>query len=281
LLDWGVGPTVKVNAALALVASAGAIILLQRPTVLRRRAAIGICLLISSLATLTVLEWIFGRALGIDQFFMHVSSSAQASGRPAPYPAAAIALLTAATAASQLNSPHGVSIHRLLSGAFLGTVLLAVLGWVYGAGELSHSGIPAVSLPALTALIMLGVALFLQPGDRLIYLFRGNSASAQMMRRLGPCALILPPLLGEIRIIGVKLGWFGVQFGLAMFANLMVFAALLLIVATARALNREDKRRLSGEKEARKVQAQLQAILDHLPSSMYLRDLDERYELVN
>src|ERR1700684_3892949 len=102
-----------------------------------------------------------------------------------------------------------------------------------------------------------------------------------MTRRLIPAALIVPPLLGGLRLLGAEQGWYGVRFGLALFATSMIVVFLGLILATARSVERGDRERRRAERDASGVQVRLQAILDHLPIGIYLRGLDERYELVN
>jgi diguanylate cyclase (GGDEF)-like protein/PAS domain S-box-containing protein len=74
-------------------------------------------------------------------------------------------------------------------------------------------------------------------------------------------------------------GWFaGLSTPLLAGAALMF---LVLVGVTARSLERGSSERREAERNARGVQVRLQAILDHLPIAIYVRGLDERYELVN
>jgi diguanylate cyclase (GGDEF)-like protein/PAS domain S-box-containing protein len=283
LLSWGAAPTIKLNTALALIAAAWALVLLRHPSPLRRRLAHVTCVLIGCGAALTLFEWVFGRSLGIDQLLVQDPATAGVPGRASPQTALAVMLFAAALVTLDVRSPRARRMHQLAGGAFLATVALAALGWFYGAPELTgHSRVTGMSLPTLTALAALLVgALFLRPWAPPFTLMRGGSPTATMMRRLIPAALIVPVVLGGLRLMGAEAGWYGVRFGLALFTTSMIVVFLGLILSTARSIERGDQERRRTERAASAVQMRLQAILDHVPIGIYLRGLDERYELVN
>lgn len=283
LLSWGAAPTIKLDAGLALIAAAVAMVLLRRPSVSRRRAALACCLLVVGWAMLTLLEWILGRSLGIDQLFVHDPATAGVPGRASPQTALALALFVAVLLTLDASSARWRRTNQLFGLAFLATVGLAALGWLYGADGLTgHSRVTGLALPTLAGLVALRVgSLFLRPDAPPLALFRGGTPAATMMRRLIPAALIVPPLLGSLRLLGAERGWYDARFGLALFAISMVVAFVLLLAVTARSLERGDGERRAAERAANIVQARMQSILDHLPIGIYLRSLDGRYELVN
>ena len=283
LLSWGAAPTIKFNTALALIAAAGAIALLRSPSPARRRVALVACAVVGGLGALTLLEWVIGRSLGIDQLLIHDPATTGVPGRASPHTAIALGLFAAALATLDSRSAQLRRLHQLLAGAFLAAVVLAALGWLYAAPELTgHSRITGLSLPTLAGLAaLLAGALFLRPEAPPFALIRGSSPAASMMRRLIPAALVVPPLLGELRLLGEQAGWYHVRFGLALFASSMVVSFLGLILVTARSLARGDEERRRAEQNAGAVLVRLQAILDNLPMAIYLRGLDGRYELVN
>src|SRR5262249_12885028 len=67
-----------------------------------------------------------------------------------------------------------------------------------------------------------------------------------LARRTLPIALTLPFLLGWLRLLGQKAGYYGTEFGLALFAcaNTILFG--LLLWGTARSLNAMDEQREQG-----------------------------------
>jgi diguanylate cyclase (GGDEF)-like protein/PAS domain S-box-containing protein len=74
-------------------------------------------------------------------------------------------------------------------------------------------------------------------------------------------------------------GWFaGLSTPLPAGATLMF---LVLVGLTARSLERANAQRRASERIASGAQMRLHAVLDHLPIAIYVRGLDERYELVN
>jgi diguanylate cyclase (GGDEF)-like protein/PAS domain S-box-containing protein len=283
LLSWGAAPTIKLNMALAVIAAAWALVLLRRPSPLRRRLAHISCVLIGFVAALTLFEWVFGHSLGIDQLLLQDPTTAGVPGRASPQTALAVALFAVALLTLDVRSRGARRLHQLAGGAFLATVALAALGWLYGAPELTgHSRVTGMSLPTLTALAALLVgALFLRPWAPPFTLMRGGSPTATMMRRLVPAALVVPVVLGGLRLIGAEEGWYGVRFGVALFTTSMIVVFLGLVLSTARSVERGDEERRRSERAASAVQMRLQAILDHVPIGIYLRGLDERYELVN
>jgi PAS domain S-box-containing protein len=283
LLSWGAAPSIKFNTVIALLAGAGAMVLLRRPSPVRRRTALVACAVVGCVATLTLLEWVLGRSLGIDQLLIHDPARAGVPGRASPHTAIALGLFAAALATLDARSAGARRLHQLLGGVFLASVVLATFGWLYRAPELTgHSRVTGLSLPTLTGLASLLVgSLLLRPAAPPFALLRGPSPAATMMRRLIPAALIVPPVLGELRLLGADAGWYSVRFGLALLATSMVVTFVGLILVTARSLQRGAEERRRAERTASAVQRRLQAILDHLPIGIYLRGLDERYELVN
>ena len=69
---------------------------------------------------------------------------------------------------------------------------------------------------------------------------RDSGSGSGMIRRLLPAAVIIPTVLGLLRVQGQRLGWYDTEFG----ASLMVIMTVVLLVTaiglTARALNRAD-----------------------------------------
>jgi diguanylate cyclase (GGDEF)-like protein/PAS domain S-box-containing protein len=64
-------------------------------------------------------------------------------------------------------------------------------------------------------------------------------------------------------------------------AGSIIVRFLGVVLVTARSLARDAEKRRRAERTASAGQERLQAILDHLPIAIYLRGLDDRYELVN
>ena len=96
---------------------------------------------------------------------------------------------------------------------------------------------------------------------------------------LGQIAPLLAAAAAGAAGISAVIGWFA---GLSpALPALLALMFLVLVAVAARSLGRANMERRETERTARDVQVRLQAILDHLPIAIYVRGLDERYELVN
>jgi diguanylate cyclase (GGDEF)-like protein/PAS domain S-box-containing protein len=283
LLSWGATPTIKLNSALVLVAAAGATVLLRHPTVRRRRVALFYCLVVGCWAALTLLESVLGRSLGIDQALVHDAATAGVPGRASPHTAIALGLFAATLMTLDGGTQRVRRLHRLLEAGFLAAVVLAALGWLYGAPALTgHSRVTGVSLPTLTALVALLVGLlFLRPAAPPFALVRGSTPAATMMRRLIPAALLVPPLLGVLRLVGTQAGWYDQRFGLALFATSMVVVFIALILATARTVEKGDEGRRSGERTLAASEARFRALARLAPLGIFESDSSGSCTYVN
>lgn len=128
--------------------------------------------------------------------------------------------------------------------------LVAVLGYAYQVLSLFQVGtyIPMALNTALTfGALCLGV-LFARPDRGLMAIITSDSSGGATIRRLLPAAILLPAVLGGLRLWGQNAGLFEPNFGLALFvvANTLVFAAVIWF--NARALYREDIKRKRAER---------------------------------
>ncbi len=84
-----------------------------------------------------------------------------------------------------------------------------------------------------------------------------DTPGGMAMRRLLPVAVLVPPLMGFVRLWGEKQGHFGPGFGLALFASLNVAVVGTLAAWTAWAMLRLELRRRAATHEALKNDALL------------------------
>ena len=109
--------------------------------------------------------------------------------------------------------------------------LLGVVGYLYNVPQfykIAHY----TSLAAFTAvgLALLTLAVLAARPDRgLVSRVASSGMSGDMARRLLPTAVLVPLLLGWLRLRGQQAGWYGTEFGLALHttSNVIVFVALV------------------------------------------------------
>jgi CheY-like chemotaxis protein/PAS domain-containing protein len=283
VLSWGALPTIKLNGALALIAAATAVALLRDPSAARRRVALVACAGVGGWAVLTLLEWILGRSLGIDQLLVRDPATSGVPGRSSPHTAAALALLAGALMTLDAKAPRARLVHFLLGAAFQAAVVLAALGWLFGSSLLTgHSHITGMSPPTLAGLFaLLAGSFFLRPTAAPFALLRGGTPAASLMRRLIPAALVVPPLLGGVRLLGELADLYDDRFGLALFATSMMVTFVALTVATARAVDRGDYERRVTERTLSDSESRVRTLARLAPVGILESDISGACTNVN
>jgi PAS domain S-box-containing protein len=136
----------------------------------------------------------------------------------------------------------------VMGGGLIGW--LGVSHYLYGGEVLRFFG--PMSLPTAVALLVLSAGLLCVRTDGgLIGEMQSGDAGGTLARRLLPCVVLAPALLGWLRLQGQIAGLYGTEFGLALFvlANVCVFVALVWVTAVQ--LNRSDRdRRMADEHRA-------------------------------
>src|ERR1043166_2963336 len=174
-----------------------------------------ICVLISGFESMLVL---LGYAYGIKEFY------GIASFIPMSLPTAVCFLIMGYGIMSG-QAYHGFLV--LISGF---ESMLVLLGYAYGIKEFYGiaSFIP-MSLPTAVCFLIMGYGIMSgQANHGFLAIITGNSAGGAMARRLLPAAILVPAVLGWLRLEGQRLGFYDVEFGAALYTvtNLLAFAAI-------------------------------------------------------
>ena len=254
LTSWLSGAVqTKVNAAICLLLLAVALASVVAPPSGRtpRLLVAGLGLIVVAVAGATLFEHLSGVDLGIDQAFAVDTASA---GSPHPGRFAvqtSIALLSAALALLAL----GRTVRGQYASEILGVVVgsiggIGVLGYMFGATALLSLGSATqVSLPASSALALLGSALILaNPEHRLIRLLNDPGAAGQVIRVILPAAILVVPAGAWLRLWGERAGLYDEGVGLSI---MVAFEAIILAAVGAWTTSRVQ--RLEAERaEARR-----------------------------
>jgi PAS domain S-box-containing protein len=140
-----------------------------------------------------------------------------------------------------------------------------------------HLGWPT----ALMGLIAAHAMLFQRPEFGVMRLVSGDGFGCHIMRRLLPSVMILLAGLGWLLAEGEARNWYPESFGESLYAILSITGFSGILLFTAASLNRLDTERREREKESSRSREQLQAVLDHTPAIICMKDLHGRYRLVN
>jgi signal transduction histidine kinase len=150
---------------------------------------------------------------------------------------------------------------------------VSLIGYAYGTANLY--GIGRSSPRALNAAILfavMSVGLLATRHQRTFFAILSSAdAGGKIARRLLPAAIVIPIILGLLRVAGQRSGWYDTEFGTALMVIGTVFLLVLAILITAHALSNSDSRRREAEKAI-----QLYAdIVRHIPIGLNIFRLED------
>jgi PAS domain S-box-containing protein len=139
--------------------------------------------------------------------------------------------------------------------------MVAVLGYAYGIKSFYgiESFIP-MALPTATSFLIMAYGIMsCQASHGFLAIITGKSAGGAMARRLLPAAILVPAVLGWVRLEGQRYGFYDAEFGAALYTvtNMVVFAAI--VCCNALSLFRTDSERTKAEQRLRRAHDELEA----------------------
>ncbi len=238
--------TIKTNAALCLFLLGTALALCFPGASNGARLRRGVAALCAAVALLvgglTLFENLSGIDLGIDQLIAR--EPAGAIGVNAPnrmgLPGAAGTLFAGLAVLAFVRRPPLVVAGQALGLGVALLGLLSTMGYVYRVQAFyGIVGVTAIAWPTAMALLALGVGLvLLRPTEGLVAPLAAHDAGGQLLRRFLVPTLVVPFVLGWVRLEGERRGWFdaSVGTGVVMLFFMVAFSAMML--AAARRVNR-------------------------------------------
>ncbi len=204
-----------------------------------------LALAVAIIAALELAEYAYARDLGIDLALFRNAVLA-APSRPAgriPLNGAVVLVLMSF---GLLSICHDIKKRSLRSQIFASggmlIALTALLGYLFGVSGL-YAISPSAGMPLLGAIsfLALGTGIIFSHRDRgLSALMVDHGAAGVMTRRLFPAALVLPILLGLLRLAGQKAGLYATDFGVSLNAIASIAAFLVVVLWAARVLRYMD-----------------------------------------
>ncbi len=139
--------------------------------------------------------------------------------------------------------------------------LLAVIGYLYGVGKLTgFAAYIPMALNTATAFLMLSSGLFLARPDRgLMAVVTSATLGGVLVRRLVPATILIPALLGWLRLAGQRAGLYPTELGVALtvVGNIVFF--LVLLWWNAGLLGRMDTERKGAHEALRQAHDELES----------------------
>jgi diguanylate cyclase (GGDEF)-like protein/PAS domain S-box-containing protein len=238
--------TMKFHTAVCFVALGLGIVSLHR----RPRSTLLLAGLAGVVPLLTLIEYVTGRHLGIDNPFGFDTTAPGPTtipGRMAPATATCFVLGAAALAGHSLRRPL-LPLVTSLAGLVIGT--LNLMGYAYGVESLYRFTYTSVAVHTALAFVVADLALLVaRPFDRPIVLLTSRSAGGALARRMLPTAIVLPLVTGALVAFLLHLRA-DVDPPLAFAAFTMAMGCSLGVITWVNAarLDRADERRVDAER---------------------------------
>src|SRR5262245_10741598 len=202
--------------------------------------------LVVLVGVVTIAGYVVGHNLGLDQLLF---SARLGDNRIAPNTGVNFLLLGIALLLLDWQSRPGVWPAQIVLLAPITISTTSILGYVYGVGAMYGIAryIP-MALPTAIAFLALSLgALWARPQRGLIAVVTADHPGGVLARRLLPAAVLIPVLLGWLRLVSDRRRLLPTELGLAITVVLTILLFTVLIWATSRFLNRADEVRKAGE----------------------------------
>jgi signal transduction histidine kinase len=232
----------------------------DRPFVLRVASIVLACIAI----LITMIElgaWMAGRDLGLDLIMFHdqlLRTPWDPPGRMAINTLAGVGLGSIGIITLHIDDRVGHNTAHWI-GLIGGTVgFLGLVGYAFGVSRLyavgPYSGM-TISTAACLFILALGIV-FARRTSGLPKLLVDPGAAGSVARRLVPAAVFVPFLLGWLRLVGEKNGFYDTPFGVSVYVVATVAIFLWLVSWAAHMAYESDRVReelLAGEQKAREI----------------------------
>ncbi len=227
----------------------------------RRLIGKGCSILVFLLGGLTLIEYFFKWNLHIDQLLFIQTVTLDRFGTVAPGRMAfstALSFFLSGLSLTLLQARKR-KFQQLAQGLTLVPALIGLttlIGYAYGVADLTGIVFKLATMALNTAVtfIVLSIGILLAFSDRtLIGTILADTVGGLTARRLLPATIIIPFLLGWLRLQGEKAGLYETRFGVALLvlSNTIIFA--VLIYWNAGVLNEIDRERQQAEEMLRQA----------------------------
>ena len=249
--DW---VTIKTNTAVSFLLASSSLWLLgphARPPPTRLILARVLATALVVLGALSLFQDIFGWNLGIDELLVaeRVLSPATVSpNRMAPITALSFALIGTAILLRTGMTPMARGLSQATAITVAALSYLVIVDYLYGVSfAFMLSRATRMALPTAFGLVLLSVAtVCTQPHQGIVGAVVSERLGGHVARRLLPAAVLIPPLLGLLRLAGETAGFYETKFGLAVHVVTTVLLFAGMTWWSAAVLDRLDRRRVDA-----------------------------------
>ena len=237
--------------ALGFILASVSVLLLDRDPSETTKSRIGyfLALALVVVGALKLGSLLFHWDLGIDGWLFREQLSSHLERSEGIAPKTALALMLIGGALLFQRTVRAYRFAEFLSFVTVGIGVVSLQGYAFGLLELyTDPNFIPMSIATGICVTVIGIAILLARPERgAIGIIAGDTAGGFVARRLLPLAIILPIVLGVLRLGGETAGWYDTKLGVALFTTAFVVVFLAVIWWTARLLHRLDLKRRVAE----------------------------------
>ena len=276
-------PTIKSNTALSLLLIGISIWLLQEKRVNQRNLLIArvLSLIVILIGSLTLFEYLSGVNLGIDQIlFMEPRGAFQteALNRMSLVAASSFLLIGISLLTLDKEKDRNFQLFQLLIISVGLISFLVVLGYLYQTTIYPIRNTTAASPYGSVILLVIVLAVLTSRPDKgFMELLASNRIGGVFGRRIIPGIIIIPLILGWLRLLGEQAELYDAEFGTAVTIFSTILILILLVWLSMVSIDRIDIRRQKAEKNIKR-QADL---LNRTNDAIFVRNLDDEITFWN
>jgi PAS domain S-box-containing protein len=281
ILKSGYGNIVmKANTALALLLAGASLWLLSadKERIIGRLIGQACAIAITLIGALTLSQHIFGWNLGIDQLLFTEPTGAVATTSPGRMgPPASTCLTMAGIAMLLLFSRRNVRLAQLLAIIVALWALLAIIGYAYQVEQLyGIAHFTGIALHTAVTLFLLGLGvLLIHPDQGITSVISSAHAGGAMARRLTIAAIIVPFLLGWMRLSVQRAGYVDLGFGTSLLVLSITIIFIAIIWQSAAKLNHAEQQRLAAEAAVGESERKFSLIYDRAAFAIAITRLSD------
>ncbi len=259
-------PAMQPNTAFGLLLCAIAALLTSSDPRPRRQRVAGIlAVAVSVLGLLTLAEYTFGWDLGIDHILIASSTPGRIfTGRPSPQTAANFVVLGLSLLVFNWRFLP-IRFGQVCALTVSANASMALTGYIFSTRQ--FYGFPEIAADIGMAVhtgasfIVLSAALLsCRPDEGIMSLLTSHTRSSEMARRILAIAVLGPPLIGTMTLIGVKAGWYDVHVQVSLFVVVLVTLLLRTTWKAARQSEAEELRTRSALEESHAANEKLEKV---------------------
>lgn len=225
------------------------------------------------IGALTLSEYVFDLALGIDQLLFHESAGTVETFHPGRMaPNTALNFIMLGLALLLLDVKTRVSQFLALLAGLVG--LLSLTGYSFGVRALygmSFYTPMALNTSVIFILLSLGI-LFARPFYGFMDVVTSENTGSSMLRRILPAAIVISLLLGWLHLEGEQLGLYDHKFAAALLSIMQVVILSVVIWLNGLFQNRVDIERKSVKEKLSEYREHLEELVEERTAELKLNN---------